>query len=75
MLHIDHGLDLTKRTLYLIVLDQLILADNFHCVIPVVLLALHFVNFAECAPVEILYDLEVGQGDFILRFFTFDQRK
>ena len=51
MLDIKHGLDLTEGTLYFVMLDKLILANNFHSVFFVINFTLYFVNFAKCTSV------------------------
>ena len=75
MLDIQHGLDLSEGTLYLIMLDKLILANDFHCVIFFIQFTLHFVNLAESSSVKVLDNLEVTQGNVINRSFTFDKRR
>ena len=75
MLDIQHGLDLTEGTLYLIMLNKLILANDFHCLVFVIQFTLHFVNLAESSSVKVLNNLEVTQRNVINRSFTFDQRR
>ena len=73
MLDIKHCLDLTEGTLDFIMLDQLILANNFHGVFFVIQFTFHFVNFAKSTSIKVFDDFEVAQGYIIYRSFTFDK--
>ena len=72
MLDIKHGLDLTEGTLYFVMLDKLILANNFHSVLFVIYFTLYFVNLAKSTSVKVFNHFKVGKGDIIYRSFTFD---